>query len=137
MGRLPRTDSAVLTVQATVHNVGSQVQTGFLEGSVEGTGVRFSLPVSLAPGADPGAATIERNPQGRVGRIEELQNLAAFLMSDGCDWLSGETIAMDGAQALATGGNFYELRKWSDAEWQAAREAIQALNVRDRAARGG
>jgi NAD(P)-dependent dehydrogenase (short-subunit alcohol dehydrogenase family) len=90
----------------------------------------------LSPGADPGAATIERNPQGRVGRIEELQNLATFLMSDGCDWLSGETIAMDGAQALATGGNFYELRKWTDAEWQAAREAIQALNARDRAARG-
>src|ERR1700685_1048139 len=91
----------------------------------------------LSPGTDPGAATIERNPQGRVGRIEELQNLATFLMSDGCGWLSGETIAMDGAQALATGGNFYELRKWSDAEWQAAREAIQALNARDRAARGG
>jgi len=90
----------------------------------------------LSPGTDPGAATIASNPQGRVGRIEELQNLAAFLMSDGCDWLSGETIAMDGAQALATGGNFYELRKWSDAEWQAAREAIQALNARDRAARG-
>ena len=90
----------------------------------------------LSPGADPGAATIERNPQGRVGRIEELQNLSTFLMSDGCDWLSGETIAMDVAQALATGGNFYELRKWTDAEWQAAREAIQALNARDRAARG-
>ncbi len=36
---------------------------------------------------------------------------------------------MDGAQALATGGNFYELRKWGDAEWQAAREAIQAQNA--------
>ena len=29
---------------------------------------------------------------------------------------------MDGAQALATGGNFYELRKWGDAEWKAARD---------------
>ena len=62
------------------------------------------------------------NPMGRVGRIEELQNLAAFLMSDGCDWLTGETIVMDGAQALATGGNFYELRRWGDAEWKAARD---------------
>ena len=67
--------------------------------------------------------------KGGSARIEELQNLATFLMSDGCDWLSGETIAMDGAQALATGGNFYELRKWGDAEWQAAREAIQAQNA--------
>jgi NAD(P)-dependent dehydrogenase (short-subunit alcohol dehydrogenase family) len=89
----------------------------------------------LSPGAEPGAATIASNPQGRVGTFAELQNLATFLLSDGCDWLSGETIAMDGAQALATGGNFYELRKWGDAEWQAARDAIQARNASDKAAR--
>jgi len=89
----------------------------------------------LMPGADPDA-TAASNPMGRVGRIEELQNLAAFLMSDGCDWLTCETVVMDGAQALATGGNFYELRRWGDAEWKAAREAIQALNARDKAARG-
>ena len=47
------------------------------------------------------------NPMGRVGTMEELQNLATFLISGGCDWINGETIAMDGAQALATGGNFY------------------------------
>ncbi|HKI16211.1 MAG TPA: SDR family oxidoreductase, partial [Roseiarcus sp.] len=90
----------------------------------------------LTPGAEPGAATAARNPFGRVGRIEELQNLAAFLMSDGCEWLTGETIVMDGAQALATGGNFYELRHWGDAEWKAARDAIQAQTARDKAERG-
>ena len=90
----------------------------------------------LSPGMEPGAATAARNPMGRVGRIEELQNLAAFLMSDGCDWLTGETIAMDGAEALATGGNFYELRHWGDAEWKAARDSIQAQNARDKAERG-
>jgi NAD(P)-dependent dehydrogenase (short-subunit alcohol dehydrogenase family) len=90
----------------------------------------------LTPGADPGSRTASVNPFGRVGRIEELQNLAAFLLSDGCDWLTGETVAMDGAQALATGGNFYELRTWGDAEWKAAREAIEAQNARDRAQRG-
>ncbi len=90
----------------------------------------------LNPGQAPGAETKAANPMGRVGRIEELQNLAAFLLSDGCDWLTGETIAMDGAQALATGGNFYELRKWGDAEWQAARAAIEAQNAKDKAQRG-
>jgi len=82
-----------------------------------------------------GLGTKAVNPFGRVGRIEELQNLAAFLLSDGCEWLTGETIAMDGAQALATGGNFYELRNWGDAEWKMAREAIEAQNVKDRAQR--
>jgi NAD(P)-dependent dehydrogenase (short-subunit alcohol dehydrogenase family) len=89
----------------------------------------------LMPGAEPGASAA-RNPMGRVGRMEELQNLATFLMSDGCAWLSGETIVMDGAEAMATGGNFYELRRWGDSEWKAARDAIQALNARDKAARG-
>src|SRR5208337_5028920 len=90
----------------------------------------------LSPGADKGLGTASVNPLGRVGCIEELQNLAAFLLSGGCEWLTGETIAMDGGQALAMGGNFYELRKWGDAEWKAAREAIEAQNARDRAGRG-
>ena len=38
--------------------------------------------------------------------MEELQNLAMFLISGGCEWINGETIAMDGAEAIATGGNF-------------------------------
>ena len=73
---------------------------------------------------------------GRVGSMEKLQNLAVFLISGGCDWINGETIAMDGAQALATGGNFYELRDWSDADWNTARDSIKAQNEKDRAARG-
>lgn len=90
----------------------------------------------LNPNDQPGARTIARNPMGRVGKMEELQNLAVFLISGGCDWISGETIAMDGAQALATGGNFYEMREWSDADWQRARDAISAQNEKDRAKRG-
>ena len=90
----------------------------------------------LNPGDEAGARTIARNPMGRVGKMEELQNLAVFLISGGCDWINGETIAMDGAQALATGGNFYELRSWSDADWERARDSIKAQNEKDRAARG-
>lgn len=86
----------------------------------------------LNPGEAPGARTAARNPMGRVGTMEELQNLAAFLLSDGCPWLTGEVIAMDGAQALATGGNFYELREWGDAEWKTARERIETVNANDR-----
>ena len=89
----------------------------------------------LNPNEAPGARTAARNPMGRIGTLEELQNLATFLLSNGCDWLNGETIAMDGAQALATGGNFYELRGWGDSEWQAARDAIKSQNAQDKAAR--
>lgn len=89
----------------------------------------------LMPGEKPGERTARVNPLGRCGTKEELANLATFLMSGGCDWLTGETIAMDGAQALATGAGFYELRSWGDAEWQSARGAIEAQNQKNRAER--
>src|SRR5436853_417912 len=78
----------------------------------------------IKPGDEAGARTKAQNPMGRVGRMEELQNLAVFLISGGCDWINGETIAMDGGQALAMGGNFYQLRDWSDADWTQDRDAI-------------
>ena len=90
----------------------------------------------LNPGEEPGARSREHNPMGRTGRMSELQNLASFLMAPGqCDWLTGQSIMMDGGNALATGGNFYELRAWKDSDWQAARERIEAQNAKDKAQR--
>ncbi|WP_398469895.1 SDR family oxidoreductase [Tardiphaga sp.] len=90
----------------------------------------------IKPGDEAGARTKAWNPMGRTGTMEELQNLAVFLISGGCDWINGETIAMDGAQALAMGGNFYQLREWSDADWDAAKASIMAQNEKDKAKRG-
>jgi NAD(P)-dependent dehydrogenase (short-subunit alcohol dehydrogenase family) len=90
----------------------------------------------LGPGETPGSRSARINPQGRCGEMIELQNLAAFLMSGGCDWLSGQSIMMDGAGHMGTGGNFYALREWQDADWQKARAAIEATNAQDRAQRG-
>ena len=88
----------------------------------------------LRPGADFGEST-KVNPMRRIGKMAELQNLATFLMADGCEWLSGETIAIDGAGYLATGAYFTELDKMSDADWRKARELIKAQNDKDRAGR--
>jgi len=89
----------------------------------------------LNPGEKPGARSARSNPHGRVGNMSELQNLASFLMAGGCDWLTGQNIHMDGGNHLATGGNFYELREWSDQQWQDARAAIEGQNEKDRAQR--
>jgi len=77
------------------------------------------------------------NPMRRVGRMEELQNLATFLMADGCEWLTGETIAIDGAGYLASGaaGYFVALDKLTDADWERMRAMIKATNDKDRAGR--
>ena len=77
------------------------------------------------------------NPMRRVGRMEELQHLATFLMAEGCEWLTGETIAIDGGGYLATGsgGYFAELDQLSDADWEKMRAMIKAQNDKDRAGR--
>ncbi len=75
------------------------------------------------------------NPMGRVGDMAELANLATFLMADGCEYLTGQTIAIDGAMYQATGGNFYNLHTWTDEMWEAARNAIRGANEKDKAAR--
>ena len=90
----------------------------------------------LRPGGD-FSSSEDLNPMRRVGRMEELQNLATFLMADGCEWLTGETIAIDGAGYLATGSGAYftELDKLSDADWEKMRALIKAQNEKDRAGR--
>ena len=79
----------------------------------------------------------QMNPMRRVGRMEELQNLAVFLMADGCEWLTGETIAIDGGGYLGTGAAAYylQLDKLSDADWERMRAMIKAQNEKDRAGR--
>lgn len=77
----------------------------------------------------------DRIPMRRIGQMPELQNLAAFLMADGCEYLTGETIAIDGGGYLANGASFSELDKLSDADWQRMRTLIKAQNDKDRTGR--
>ena len=71
-------------------------------------------------------------PLGRVGKMSELQNLASFLMSDGCNYLTGQTIAIDGAQYLTGGGTFSGLSKLTDENWDEIRNMIRASNNKDK-----
>ena len=74
-------------------------------------------------------------PLGRVGEMEELQNLATFLMADGCDYLTGQTIGLDGGQYLTGGGTFSQLDKLSDEDWDNMRKLIREANNKDKADR--
>ena len=75
-----------------------------------------------------------RNPMNRVGRMSELQNVAVFLMADGVEWLTGETIAIDGAGHRQNGASFTDLADLSDAQWREMREAIRRHDDRDKRA---
>ena len=91
----------------------------------------------LRPGQGGFEDTVGMNPMKRVGRMEELQNLATFLMADGCEWLTGETIGLDGGGYLATGSGAYfaQLDRMSDADWERMRAQIKAQNDKDRVGR--
>ncbi len=62
---------------------------------------------------------LERNPQHRFGTVEELANLAAFLVSDGSSYINGEVIRMDGGEFLQGAGEFSNLgRALTDQDWE-------------------
>jgi NAD(P)-dependent dehydrogenase (short-subunit alcohol dehydrogenase family) len=63
---------------------------------------------------------LDRNPTHRFGTIEELANLAAFLVSDGSGYVNGEVIRMDGGELLQGAGEFSSLgRVLKEEDWQA------------------
>ncbi len=95
-----------------------------------GRGVRF---VAIAPGAirTEGAfsrllptdamekALLEHNPLHRLGTLEEISNLAAFLVSEHAGYINGDLIYMDGGEMLAGASSFSLLgRKVPDAAWE-------------------
>jgi len=63
---------------------------------------------------------LERNPFHRFGTVEELANLAAFLVSDGSSYINGEVVRMDGGEFLQGAGEFSSLgRVLKEEDWQA------------------
>jgi NAD(P)-dependent dehydrogenase (short-subunit alcohol dehydrogenase family) len=82
-----------------------------------------------------GATQSDQIPLGRSGTIEELANLTIFAFSDACDYLTGETIAMDGGQRLAGPNTFAGLSTMSDEDWAQARERSKAASAASKSAR--
>lgn len=59
----------------------------------------------------------ERVPLGRVGKPEELANLAAYLLSHYSAYINGDCITIDGGEWLQNAGEFNFLEALSPAEW--------------------
>jgi NAD(P)-dependent dehydrogenase (short-subunit alcohol dehydrogenase family) len=91
--------------------------------------------LSPIPGVSSSTTRADTVPLGRYGQMRELQNLIIFLLSDACEYLTGQTIAIDGGQHLAGPGTFADLTALTDEQWRTAREAIQRSTQRDKAHR--
>jgi NAD(P)-dependent dehydrogenase (short-subunit alcohol dehydrogenase family) len=89
-------------------------------------------PLAKKLGGVSGAASI---PLRRMGEHQELANLAAFLMSNECEYLTGAVIPIDGGQWLNTAGNFGMMTALDDNDWAMIRSAIQGTNAEDRSQR--
>lgn len=94
-----------------------------------GRGVRLN---AIAPGPFPTKGAVERlmpdprlaeimrrqNPLQRFGDPDELANLAVFMLADGCGYLNGEVITLDGGEWLQGAGQFNFLRAVSREDWE-------------------
>ncbi|XP_009890162.1 PREDICTED: 2,4-dienoyl-CoA reductase, mitochondrial [Charadrius vociferus] len=60
---------------------------------------------------------IERIPCGRLGTVEEIANLAAYLCSDYASWVNGAVIRMDGGEYVSMAGEFNDLKKVTKEQW--------------------
>lgn len=87
------------------------------------------------PDTSVGATQPDQVPLRRYGKLPELINLMVFLQSDACDYLTGQTIAIDGGHHLAAPSTFADLAELSDEQWRAAREKIRAGAAREKADR--
>ena len=130
------------TVPSAMSKAGLHAMTQSLAVEWGPKGIRFN---AIAPGLfptdgmsarlDPKGTSFDtstRNPMRRTGRMPELANLAVYLLSSGSEYVNGQTIAIDGAEYQATGGNFSHLSAWTAQDWTDAAQSIQQRDAADR-----
>jgi len=70
----------------------------------------------------------KRIPAGRFGEVEEIANLACYLVSDYASWISGESIAIDGGEFPYCAGEFNMLDRVPKEQWDMLEQMIRQSN---------
>lgn len=76
----------------------------------EGAMGQLRIHEDLLPGVHIPTLIAKRIPAGRLGRIEELADLALFLLSPNAAYINGEIIRIDGGETPGLAGEFNFLR---------------------------
>jgi NAD(P)-dependent dehydrogenase (short-subunit alcohol dehydrogenase family) len=87
------------------------------------------------PKANVGAASKDEVPMQRFGRMHELCNLLTFLQADGCEYLTGQNIAIDGGHHLAAPSTFAAMGKLTPEDWAEAKAVVRARAQDEKAQR--
>ena len=67
----------------------------------------------------------KRIPLGRVGRHEELANLASYLVSDYADYINGEVVTIDGGEWIQGAGEMNTLTEMTPEDWAKMAERFE------------
>ena len=130
-----RTGSAACLLLAATHGVAAAQQATVAPMSSETTATQVDeIVVTGYARSLQRASNLKRLADHSLDAVtaEDIGNLAAFLLSPGAGWLSGQTIALDGGNWLSPGGGFREQLEWGDAEWATARARISARTAADK-----
>ncbi|MGP1676154.1 MAG: SDR family oxidoreductase [Burkholderiales bacterium] len=84
----------------------------------DGAMQQLRLHEDLLPGVDLKQFATRRIPLGRLGRVEELADLATFLVSPNAEFINGEIIRIDGGEIPNLSGEFCFLNDVDDSKWE-------------------
>lgn len=88
------------------------------------------------PKANVGAASKDEVPMQRFGKMHELCNLLTFLQADGCEYITGQNIAIDGGHHLAAPSTFAALGRLTPEDWAEAKAIVRGRAEQEKAQRG-
>lgn len=85
----------------------------------EGAMGQLRIHEDILPGVDIASMITGRIPLGRLGRVEELADLALFLLSPNAAYISGDIVRIDGGEVPNMAGEFSFLHDVPQQVWDA------------------
>jgi len=86
----------------------------------------------LDPTGEAARTMMDQIPEGRLGEIEEIANLATYLCSDYASWINAETVTLDGGEFRSLAGEFNKLRKVTPEQWDMMEQMIRSTNKKSK-----
>jgi len=86
----------------------------------------------LDPSGEGLKLTIDRTPAKRLGEVEELANLASYMVSDYANYMSGEIVTLDGGERRGVCGMFNTLDKVTPEQWDFLESVIRKSNKKSK-----
>jgi len=86
----------------------------------------------LDPTGEGAKLMMDSIPEGRLGEIEEIANLATYLCSDFASWINAETVTLDGGEFRSLAGEFNKLRMVTQEQWDFMEMIIRSKNKKSK-----